>query len=71
MSAWLHLLGARSHPGNRPHLDGRGKASFLPGQRRAPRAAEPGAGPRKRTCSEGVPKPKEPDLGAILSCGAG
>ncbi|XP_038004478.1 uncharacterized protein LOC119705778 [Motacilla alba alba] len=66
MSTWLHLLTARSHPGNRPHLGGRGKAAFLPGQRRALRA---GAG--RRTGSAGVTKPKELDIGAILSGGAG
>lgn len=31
MSTWLHLLRTRSHPGNRPHLGGRGKAALLPG----------------------------------------
>nr|XP_030138146.3 uncharacterized protein LOC115496794 isoform X2 [Taeniopygia guttata] len=62
MSTWLHLLGARSHPGNRLHLSGQGKATFLPGQRRALRA-----GLGRRTGSEGVTKPKELDIGAILS----
>lgn len=32
MNTWSHLLGARSPPGNRPHLGGRGEAPFPPGK---------------------------------------
>lgn len=63
MNTWSHLLGARSPPGNRPHLGGRGKAlSRL--ARPGPVSCRAAGGPGEESGLRGAAKAKELDRGA-------
>lgn len=70
MNTWSHLLRARSPPGNRPHLGGRGKAlSHL--ARPGPVNCRAAGGPGEESGLRGVPKAKELDRGAGQAGGSG